>query len=356
MSFTIVIAGLAFVVIVVLIIVLRSVSAKSGSSSKKQKNRNAIIRDATKKLSQDPRNVPALTMLANLYYEEENWEKAFPLYKSLYELVILHTEIDEVKTALRMGISAYKLGNADDALKGLMLACKRSSDSFDANYYLGLLMAEKKEYDKAATCFRKANIIKPDSLEINEALGLAYYNGKHYRESIPFLKRALNEKPEDKNLLFSIASAMDEAGYADKALNVFMHLRTDAEYGPASCLCAGRIHERMNQADLAIQDYELGLKIEGIPADLATAIYYQLASVCISQNNISKGVQCLKQIQMLSPRYKDVDMLVQKYSELLSNSNLQTYLVSGVGEFVSLCRQFVVSYYPNANVKIEDVS
>ncbi|MBR7064441.1 MAG: tetratricopeptide repeat protein, partial [Treponema sp.] len=317
--------------------------------------RNAIIKDATKKLYSDPRNIPALTTLSDLYYEEENWEKAFPLYKTLFELTILHPEIDEAKVALRFGVSAYKLGNSEDAMNGLVLACKRMSDDFDANYYLGLLMSERQEFDKAASCFRKANIVNPDLLEINEALGLAYYNGKHFKESIPFLKRALDEKPEDKKLLFSIASAMDEIGHSDKALNIFTHLRTDPEYGALACIAAGKIHEKTNQAEEAIQDYEIALKLEGIPADTLVTVYYQLANVYLSQNNISQGLQNLRQIQMLSQGYKDVDILVQRYQELLSNANLQTYLVSGSGEFVSLCRQFVVSYYADASVKIEDV-
>ena len=57
-----------------------------------------------------------------------------------------------------------------------------------------------------------------------------------------------------------------------------------------------------------------------------------------------------------SDLYKDVPALIQRYQELNTNANLQTYLMSPTGDFVALCRRFVASYYSDATVKIEDAT
>ena len=319
-----------------------------------RKARRMVIRECSKKLARDPHNVQALSTLGDLYYNEQNWDKAFPLYNLLFDLIAAHVEIDAGKTAARQGITAFHIGRFEDAERGLLAACKFEPENFDANFYLGRLMYEKKEYEKAVFCLRKARVINPDATEVDEPLGLAYFKSQHYRECIPFLRRVLDENPTDKDALFAIATAMEKTGYGDKALKVFMHLRPDPHYGAESSLAAGLIHERANQYQLAEQDYEIGLKHEDIPLDLQTTLLYRLASTYLAQKNIGKALTRLKEIQDIVPGYKDVPSLIQRYQELNTNANLQTYIMSPTGDFVALCRRFVTSYYSDATVKIED--
>ena len=215
---------------------------------------------------------------------------------------------------------------------------------------------KKNEYEKAVFCLRKARALNPDATETDEPLGLAYFKSQHYRESIPFLRRVLDENPTDKEALFALATAMDKTGYGDKALKVFMHLRPDPQYGAESCLSAGLIHEHANQYQLAEKDYEIGLKLEDVPLDLQTTLRYRLANAHLAQKNIGKALTYLKEIQDTVPGYKDVPVLIQRYQELSTNANLQTYLMSPTADFVALCRRFVASYYSDATVKIEDAT
>lgn len=347
-------------VLLILIMNIRSLSGKKRggkeTAASKQKNRAAIVRECTKKLTHDPHNIGALQPLADLYFGEQNWEKAYPLYDALYDLSLVHPEIDVEKDSLRQGICALKVNKPDEGMKGLAAAHKLAPDDFETNFYLGQLLYLKKDYEKAISCLRKAHTINPDSTEVNRPLGFAYYQSQHFKESLPFLRRVLDEDPQDKETLFDLASAMEEAGYGDKALKVFVHLRPDPDFGAQSCLAAGMIHERTKQFPQAVQDYEIGLKLEGVPPDVQTTLRYRLANTYIAVNNISKGLYYLKQIQNSVPNYKDVPVLVQRYQELNSNSNLQTYLMAGTSDFVALCRKFVEAYYPEANVKIEDIA
>ena len=351
-----ILAAIVFAAVVAsLVSVLRSATAR-GVGAGGQKARRFVIRECSKKLAHDPRNVQALTTLGDLYYDEQNWDKAFPLYNLLFDLIPTHVEIDAGKTAARQGISAFHIERFEDAERGLLAACKFEPDNFDANFYLGRLMYQKNEYEKAVLCLRKARSINPESTETDEPLGLSYFKSQHYRESIPFLRRVLDEDPTDKDALFAIATAMDKTGYGDKALKVFMHLRPDPQYGAQSCLSAGLIHEHANQYQLAEQDYEIGLKLENVPLDLVTMLRYRLANAHLAQKNIGKALTYLKEIQDTVPGYKDVPALIQRYQELNTNANLQTYIMSPTADFVALCRRFVASYYSDATVKIEDAA
>ena len=348
-----ILAAIVFTAVVVFLVsALRSAAARGGAGG--QKARRLVIRECSKKLARDPRNVQALSTLGDLYYNEQNWDKAFPLYNLLFDLISTHVEIDAGKTAARQGISAFHIERFEDAERGLLAACKFEPDNFDANFYLGRLMYQKNEYEKAVLCLRKARSINPDAAETDEPLGLSYFKSQHYRESIPFLRRVLDENPTDKDALFAIATAMDKTGYGDKALKVFMHLRPDPQYGARSCLSAGLIHEHANQYQLAEQDYEIGLKLEDVPLDLQTTLRYRLANAHLAQKNIGKALIRLKEIQDTVPGYKDVPALIQRYQELNTNANLQTYIMSPTADFVALCRRFVTSYYSDATVKIED--
>jgi tetratricopeptide (TPR) repeat protein len=352
-----VIAGAVFLIFIMIMISL-SGKKKGGktSASVRQKNRAYIIRECTKKLSHDPHNINSLQQLADLYFDEQNWAKAFPLYNMLYELSLVHPEVDVQKDSLRQGMCALRVNKLDEAEKGLFSAHKLLPNDYETNFYLGQFLYQRKDYDKAISCLRKAQAIRPDAADVNRPLGFSYYKSQHYKESLPYLRHVLDENPEDKETLFSLASAMEEAGYGDKALKVFVHLRPDPDFGAQSCLAAGLVHERLKQYQQAVQDYEIGLKLENVPADLQTTLRYRLANSYISLNNIGKGLYYLRQIQTATPNYKDVAALVQRYQELNSNSNLQTYLMAGTSDFVALCRKFVGAYYPNSRVKIEDIS
>lgn len=223
----------AILVIVVFLTLITTFSGKKGKDkgAKKPRKRSVIIKDATKKLSQNPHNVSALTELSNLYYQEHNWEKALPLFEQLLNLSSTNKDIDFFQVALRQGITSLNLKKPEDAIKGLSAAIKINNNNYEANYYLGQAFYQNNMFDKAIPFLRKAATLNAELPNVNEPIGLSFYNLKRYRDSLPYLKRALEENPEEKVILFSMADAMQQTGFGDKALKVFMHLRADPDNG-----------------------------------------------------------------------------------------------------------------------------
>ena len=363
MLIPVLIAVTVAVVLITIILVVSSAKGKHSStksdrvaSSVQKKGASAVIKEYEKKLAHDPHNVEALSGLGDVYYNDQNWEKVFNIYKALYDISSAHTEIVIADVTRRWGIAAFFLKKIDDAINILLLSVKKAPDSYETNYYLGCAFMEKQVYDKAAYCFKKCRIISPENTEVSKQLGLCLFKSQKYRDSLSYLKKALDVEPENKELLYDMAVSMSESGMGDKALKIFVHLRPDPVFGAQSCLEAGKMHEKTKDFQAAITDYEIANKLENVPDQLGLQIKYRCANCYISSNNIPKGLVLLKQIQTAHPGYKDVDSLVARFQELNQNQNLQVYLMSGTSDFVALCRKFITVFFKNAFVKIEDVS
>lgn len=350
---------IAVIVVVFVVIIILLVASKKGDKSNpkgKQKNSQALIKDCTKKLAQDPHNPAGLIPLSDYYFQQGIWDKAYPLYDTMLGIAVAHPEINLQEASLRQGICAIKLDKPEDALRGLTQAFKMEGDSFEINFYLGQAYYLVKKYDKAIPLLKKAFMINKEVPETYRYLGLAMYNFHDFRGALPFIKKALDLNPEDKELLFCLAEAMNELGNADKALKIYTHLRPDPDYGARCSLQCGIIHSNQRQMEKAIQDLEIGMKHQNVPLDLLTNIRYRLAHCYLQVSDMTKALGILKEIQLSSPGYKDVPALIARYQELNQNSNLRAYLVSGTSDFIALCRKLVTLYFPQAYVKVIDIS
>ena len=353
---------IAIIVAASLILILSLIVGKGNSGIKREekkgkpRNNSAILKDASKKLLHDPNNVPALTAAGEIYYTTQNYKKALAIYQRLLGLQKVHPQIDEKQTSLRYGICCFYQENYDNAIKALSTVLRLEIQNYEANYYIGKCLMKKQDYEKAISMFKRAAKINPEKTEIIKDLAYSLFFAKKYRESLAYLKKTVELDPENKEAIFYFATAMNEAGYGEKALKLFVHLRTNPIFGARACLAAGTIHDKLNAPDKAVQDYEIALKLENVDQETKLSIFYKLAQLLLSQKNISKALTYLKQIQSISPDYRDVPALISRYQELNQNSNLQVYLMSGTSDFVALCRKFISGYYPNSNIKVEDIN
>lgn len=359
MVFSVLIAVIVAAVLVVFLMMSKIVAQKHKNSSLiekvHKKGKSALVKEAEKKLVKDPHNIPALETIGEIYYQDKNWEKVWGVYKTLYDLSAAHIEIDVAKSTLRMGLSAFYQNRIEDAVNVLMVTIKKDPDNFEANLVLGKVLLQKNIIDKAAYCLKKAKTLMPENNEVNALFGKCLFKMQKYRESLQFIKQALEESPDNKELLYDMAVAMSECGLSEKALKVFIHLRPDPEFGPLSCLEAGKMHERVKDFQNAIKDYEIALRHQNMNEQLAIQIKYRLGNTYIAMNNISQGLVYLKQVQMMKAGYKDTDSLVSRYAELNQNKNLQIYLLSGTSDFVALCRKLISVFFKESFVKIEDI-
>ncbi|MDR0388545.1 MAG: tetratricopeptide repeat protein [Spirochaetaceae bacterium] len=322
----------------------------------KQTDREAILKDATKRLAQNPRNPEALRDLAELHYQDQAWDKAYKMYETLIELATGHPGIDEFEANLHYAISALKLNLLNEAYKGFAVARSLKQDNLEVNYNLGNLEFQRNNYEKAIQYLNQARLLDPEHAPTLRCLGHSLFKMKKYKDALAYIRKAIDLAPDDKESLFTLAECYYEVNQTDQALRIFGHLRPDPAMGPNACLFSGSINLKNHRFEKAIEDFEIGLKHQNVKSEIRLELKYRLASVLLRQQDVGKALVYLRQIQDVHPNFKDVPLLISKYQELNANKNMQIYLMAPSADFVALCRKIVMNYFPRAKVKITNIA
>ncbi|MCL2440183.1 MAG: tetratricopeptide repeat protein [Treponema sp.] len=353
--------GIIAIILVVSFVFLIKGAARGVSlgGGKLSKDRESAVKEANKRLAQNPNDPEALNVIASAYFDEQKWDKAMKTYETLSDQVAMNHHVkgvDNFEVFLRYGISARKLNMLDQAYKAFSSARSFRQDNFEVNYELGALEFDRKNYEKAVQLLAAARTQDPDSPAVLRYLGHALFRLKKPKEAMSFIRKAIDLAPDDKESLYTLAECYHEANQTEQALRIFNHLRADPVMGPNSCLVAGTIHLDTRQYEAAIQDFEIGLKHANIKVDILAELRYRLSTTLIKLNEIGKAIPHLKQLQAENPGYKDVAILLGKYIELSANRNLQTFLMGSSADFIALCRKIVMTYFGRAKVKITNIT
>lgn len=342
--------------VIIFLIIMMAGRKGGGGSGKKVKGRDAILRDANKRLSQNPRDPEALQTLADIYFQEQTWDKAFKAYEMLTGMAGGNSSINEFEVNLRYAISALRLGLNEEAYKGFVAARSLKSDDFEANYNLGYLEYLRKAYERAIQLLMAARSKDPEHAPTLRYLGLSFFMMKKYKEAVALIRKAIDLAPDDKESLYAMAECYYELNQIEQALRIFGHLRPDPVYGPNACLFAGTISAKHNQNEKAIENFEIGLKHQNIKPEIEIDLKYRLATVYLKEQQVGPAIQYLRDIIAMNPGYKDAASLLSRYQELNANRNMQIYLMAPSADFVALCRKIVMSYVPQSKVKITNIS
>ncbi|HUX11887.1 MAG TPA: tetratricopeptide repeat protein [Spirochaetia bacterium] len=355
-----IVAVLIFLIILlvsftVYLLVFRRSDRDRRAGSLGTRDREAVVREANRRLSQNPKDSDALSILADLYYNEEAWDKSLKTYALLMNLCATNPELDEFLITLRYGLSAIKLDNLEEAYKGLVLARTRRSDVFELNYNLGYLEYRRRAYEKAVPLLTAARELQPDHLDTLKYLGHALYRTRKYKEAIAAVRKVIDQRPDDKETLFIMGQCFYELGQTEQSVRLFSHLRPDPVFGPQACLHAGTLRMNARQYEQAQMDFEIGLRHKEINPEVSLELRYRLAVAYERTQNMNRALPLLVAIHEVNPDYKDVATQIRRVRELVGNQNLQTYLISPISDFVALCRKVVSSYFPQSKVKISDI-
>jgi len=345
-------------------VVAISIGLRSSNDKKKSKNagksvvkdREAIIKDANRRLASNPKDPVALESLADLYYAEGSYKKAMRTYQLLLDQAGTSPDMDEGQLNLRFGLSAIKCEAWSEAYKGLMIARAKNPDSFEVNANLGRLEFMRKNYEKTIAFLQRVLKTQPDHADSLRFLGQSLYRLKRYSEAVPYLKQAVAARPEDKESLYALARCQYEIPQLEMAQKIFRHLRTDPKWGPNAALYSGTIFAKKREWDEAATDYQIGLRHESVSGELQLELKYRLAEAFNQTQRIDRALALLNEIYEAAPGYKDVATQIKRYRELNSNKNLQIYLLAPTNEFIALCRKLTQAVFPKARIKVNDMN
>jgi len=353
-----VLIGIAAVglLIIAFLLVFHRDRTKENRKRSLRRDRDLVVREATRRLAQDPRDVAALQDLAGIAFEEGDFADSYKHYRSLVSLCGANPEIDEFEVNLRLGQSALRVKKPQEAHKHLMVARSLRPDEFEVNFNLGLMAYMQKNHQKASEHFRIAHSQRPDDVATNRYLGHSLFSQQLYSEGIEVLQRVLDFEPEDKKAQFLLAKSYYALKQNDPALEIFTRLRTDPDIGAISALHAGTLNTNAKKFTIALEDFDIGLRHENIKQAVFLELKYRLAEVYLKTGELSGALRLWKEISTLQPNYKDVAQKIGQYQEVNTNRFLQTFLLGASSEFISLCRRIATRYYANASTKLVNIS
>ncbi len=331
-------------------------NAKKKPGSGKTKDRATILKDATRRLATNPKDSEALMALADIYFGDNDFEKAGKTYNILSTMTTSNPNLDTYLINLRYGLCSLKLNQTEEAYKSLLIAKAVRGEAFEVNYNLGVIEYQKKAYEKALAYLRAASAVSDNHPGTMKYLGQSLYKLKSYKDAAGYLRRAMDAEPNDKECLFHLAQSYFELGQAENAVQIFTHLRPDPEVGPQAALFAGTIHYNARQYDKAIEDLEIGVRHQKVAPEVVLEMKYRLANAYTQAQNMEAALRQYKDIRNLNPAYRDVTEQIRRLSEFNSNKNLQVYMMAPTSEFVALCRNLTGSFFPKAAIKVVDVT
>jgi len=150
------------------------------------------------------------------------------MYANQHELVEAAKQYEEAlkidslfyPVKMNLAITYNQLGKNDEAETLLRDLIKNQPNLSESYYYLGLLLAEKKEYGEAITYMQKASKLMPERSRINYNTGLMLqYLGRN-KEAETELLKALDKDPNNFDFLYALADHYIKTGQPQKALKI----------------------------------------------------------------------------------------------------------------------------------------
>ncbi len=166
-------------------------------------------------------------------------------------------------------------------------------DRPEASHFLGLAHYGLRQFESAIGYLAGAlEMERPDSAawkQTVEILGAAYYFRGMWREAEPLLEKAAHWRPDDSELLYTLAMSHLHLGHRDRALQEFAKVfRVDPD-SPRALLLAGNLMYRENRLSDATALLREALKMEpGLPG-----ASYRLGVIAVRQGDYQGAVELL---------------------------------------------------------------
>jgi len=141
-----------------------------------------------------------------------------PSYYRLHTVPALTT----LSRKIEMGTKAFEKGDLDEAERQFIKALMIDDKSVDANYGLGEVYSEKKEFDKLRavleTLLGLSEAFTYEHRQRFNQFGISLRKNGHYDESIRYYEKSLEIVDEDENVYFNLARVYFEKGQSERCI------------------------------------------------------------------------------------------------------------------------------------------
>lgn len=145
----------------------------------------------------DPNNASFHYVLATALQKMGKHAEAAKQFEESTRINNTERELEGAGLYVLNGIKDLRAGKLDDAIRNLQQAVDQKPDYTDANYYLGIALAEKGEGKSAKAAFERALAKRPQSVEIHYNYGIALWQMGEAAQAIQEFRQTVNLNPND---------------------------------------------------------------------------------------------------------------------------------------------------------------
>ncbi len=202
----------------------------------------------------------------------------------------------EVQQRFRAALQAQRAGKLEAAAGEYQAVIRLQPHLAEAYANLGLIYYLQLKFEKSVHALAKATALKPGLRGTNLFLGMDYLKLNRPRAALPYLKRAVQNEPRNKQAALSLGTALWNSGQRLAALR---RLRATAREFPrdADVLFAlGEAYQKSanNELDKTLTE-----------AGLATPLYEQVSGdIYAEQRAWERAIVCYKRASEEDPQWK----------------------------------------------------
>lgn len=245
-------------------ILLEEIYYTLGKLAEKLGDTDTAILRYQKSVECKPDFVLSLDQLANLYYDNAQWDEALLYYMKLENTPSCHDEVDMVNVSLRLAIIKDKMGMTEGAIDGYIQHLKENREQKQVFEGLARLYAEKEEWDIAIEYYEKLLQIAEDH-ETLLKIAAVHEKSENWRECQEIYDKLCSEFPNNIDFFekyIAVSCEMQDWENAQLCVEKQMEL-CENNFQKVSCIMSlAKIHwEGSQDAKKAILSYEKTLEI-----------------------------------------------------------------------------------------------
>jgi len=263
-------------------------------------NYDKAIEQCKLAIEQTPENPDAYYVLGQAYGSKKMYKEKNDAYNKSLELSNKYSaaiEKDKSKhwfTIFQEGVNFINQGNMEEAADKFKIAIELVPDMIDAYKNLAYTYTQMNDNSSAIETYIKAVKIDSTDLELQNFLGVLYYQNKDYNNAIKILKKILSKAdPQTKiyqDALYNLAYSYDLNGEADKAIETYENALTSSPNDKDLMFNMGRLYFIQEKYDKAIESFQKVSELD--PNDFDVQLNIGNAYINIAQD-LDKKIRAL---------------------------------------------------------------